>query len=68
MVFFAREHWPETGPHGKRKKLSQPSTKLDGISRRSYRQSPMVAWITAIAATAAVSARRIRGPSGIEVT
>ena len=33
-----------------------------------YRQSPIVAWITASAATAAVSARRMRGPSGIGVT
>jgi hypothetical protein len=31
-------------------------------------QSPAVAWMTASAATAAVSARRIRGPSGIAVT
>ena len=31
-------------------------------------QSPMVAWITASAATAAVSARRMRGPNGIAVT
>lgn len=33
-----------------------------------FYQSPIVAWMTASAATAAVSARRIRGPSGIGVT